>query len=231
MRHIDKALIWDFDGTLAYREGKWTAALLDVLHNEVAECAITHDQLRPYLRDGFPWHAADQAYPPKRSAEEWWGALDHIFERAFIAVGIEAERARKMAKEVRHSYLTPTYWQLFDDTIPALEALSSEGWTHVILSNHVPELKSIIDHLQLSPYFALIFNSAETGYEKPHPQAFRNVLTALENPKTIWMIGDNVSADVMGAEGVGIPAVLVREHHEAARYYCEALSELRSIIN
>ena len=230
MRHIDKALIWDFDGTLAYREGGWAAALLDVLHNELTECSVTHDQLRPHLRDGFPWHAADQAYPPKRSAEKWWSALDQLFERAFIAVGIEAERAARMATEVRHAYSKLTCWRLFDDTIPAMERLSSQGWAHVILSNHVPELRSIIDHLQLNPYFALIFNSAETGYEKPHPQAFRTVLTALDNPRTIWMIGDNVTADVMGAEGVGIPAVLVRRPHEDAKYYCEDLSQLFRII-
>lgn len=231
MKHFDKALIWDFDGTLAYREGGWAAALLDVLRNEIAECAVTHDQLRPHLRDGFPWHATDQAYPPMRSAEQWWNALDPLFERAFTGVGIDAERARTLAPEVRHTYSKLTYWRLFDDTMPAIETLSSQGWAQVILSNHVPELKSIIEHLQLSPHLPLIFNSAETGYEKPHPQAFRNVLTALGNPRRIWMIGDNMSADVLGAEGVGIPAILVRRHHEDARYYCENLLQLPSIVN
>ena len=231
MRRIDKALIWDFDGTLAYREGGWAAALHDVLRNEIADCAVTHDQLRPHLRDGFPWHATDQVYPPRRSAEQWWGALDQLFERAFIAVGIEAKLACKMAREVRHTYSNLTFWQLYDDTIPAMETLSSQGWVHVILSNHVPELKSIIDHLQLSPYLASVFNSAETGYEKPHPQAFYNVLAALDNPDKIWMIGDNINADIMGAEGVGISAVLVRKHHEDAKYYCEDLSQLYTIVN
>ncbi len=31
-------------------------------------------------------------------------------------------------------------WELFDDTLPALDQLSADGWSHVVLSNHVPEL-------------------------------------------------------------------------------------------
>jgi phosphoglycolate phosphatase-like HAD superfamily hydrolase len=45
-----KYLIWDFDGTLAYREGMWSGSLIEVLDREMPTHALTSDMLRPYLR-------------------------------------------------------------------------------------------------------------------------------------------------------------------------------------
>jgi len=77
---------------------------------------------------------------------------------------------------------------------------------------------------------AALFNSAQTGYEKPHPQAFRNVLEWAVEPEAVWMIGDNPKADIAGAEALGIPAILVRTSHPAARYYCAELSQVLPIV-
>lgn len=47
------------------------------------------------------------------------------------------------------------------------------------------------------------------GYEKPHPEAFKIALSTAGNPKFVWMIGDNINADIIGAQNVNIPAILV----------------------
>jgi len=120
---------------------------------------------------------------------------------------------------------------LFEDTIPTLALLTEQSWTHVVLSNHVPELPDIIYHLRLGSYIARIFTSAETGYEKPHPQAFRCVLDALAGAEMVWMIGDILEADVVGAESVGISAILVRRYHENAQCYCPVLSQVPILLN
>jgi putative hydrolase of the HAD superfamily len=226
-----KYLIWDFDGTLGYRPGGWTAALLEVLQREAPTCDVTADQLRPYLQAGFPWHTPEQPHPTVTSADLWWNALDPIFERAFRAIGMNAQRSQHMARQVRQVYPHPASWRLFEDTIPTLARLSAQGWTHMILSNHVPELRSIIGHLQLGAYMSQLFNSAETGYEKPHPQAFRRVLDALDGPAAVWMVGDSMKADVTGATVVGIPGILVRTYHPDAKYCCAELSQIFAIVN
>jgi hypothetical protein len=46
--------------------------------------------LRAHLQTGFPWHTPHQPYLENRAAEQWWNALDYIFERAFVAVGVNA---------------------------------------------------------------------------------------------------------------------------------------------
>jgi putative hydrolase of the HAD superfamily len=224
-------LIWDFDGTLAHRLGGWAEALLEVIHGEAPTCEVTADQLRPHLQAGFPWHTPQQPHPAITSADQWWNALDHVFARAFTAIGIDALRAQRMAKHVRQVYPHPGRWRLFDDTIPALDQLATQGWSHVILSNHVPELPAIIHHLQLGPYIGHIFNSAQTGYEKPHPQAFRHALAALGDIALVWMIGDSLQADVAGASWVGVRSILVRTGHPDAQYSCSELSHVPAIVN
>ncbi len=111
---------------------------------------------------------------------------------------------------MRAAYLHPAAWRLFDDALPALHTLRSDGWRHVILSNHVPELSELIAALGLTPLIDRVFNSAETGFEKPHPGAFRTVLNAIGDTTEIWMVGDSVSADINGAKSVGLPSILVK---------------------
>lgn len=226
-----KYLIWDFDGTLGYRQnGMWSATLLEILRQERPDFHVTMEQIRPYLQAGFPWHNPDRSHTEIKSVEQWWNALDELFEQAFLGIGINPDDVRFLAKQVRHVYPTLTSWRLFDDVLPTLEKLSALGWTHLVLSNHCPELRQIIHFLQLDKYILHIFNSAETGYEKPHRQAFMTLLAALGNIETIWMIGDSMESDILGADAVGLPGILVRKFHVKAEYYCATLNEISEII-
>jgi putative hydrolase of the HAD superfamily len=168
------------------------------------------ETVRPFMRRGFPWHTPDSPNPPNRPADDWWLALRPVFEEAFVACRIPPEQAAELAPRVRTVYLDLAEWRLFDDTLEVLDQLSGEGWVHAILSNHVPELPDIIRGLGLAPLIHRVVNSAETGFEKPHAGAYRSALAVLDDPGQIWMIGDNITADVLGAESAGIPAILAR---------------------
>jgi putative hydrolase of the HAD superfamily len=226
-----KLLIWDFDETLGYRHGgAWMASLFEVMQQETPGSPVTLDELERYTRAGFPWHTPEVPHPDLNSADAWWAALEGIFREAYEGVGFAPERARSMAKLVRPTYLDVARWRLYDDTTATLAALAEMGWTHVILSNLVPELTDLIDGLGLSGYFARVFNSAITGYEKPHPEAYRIVLRAFPDATTRWMIGDSYHADVQGPAAVGIPAVLVHRHHPDAERYVATLAELPDVL-
>jgi putative hydrolase of the HAD superfamily len=208
----------------------WSAALLEVIQREAPGFDVSIEQIRPYLQSGFPWHAPDRPHLEIRSADQWWEALFPVLEQAFKGVGFEPARARSMAERVRHVYTAPERWRLFHDTMPTLERLSARGWTHVILSNHVPELGQIARSLGLEPHVGAVFSSAETGYEKPHPQAFRAVLDIFPGTTTVWMIGDSMGVDIAGARAIGIPAILVRRYHEDAEFYCAGLSQVPTVV-
>ncbi len=221
-------LVWDFDGTLGYREGGWSGALLEVLTANSVAAGIGCHQISAHLKSGFPWHVPEETREATK-ADDWWGSLEPIFSGAFIGVGIERDAALRLATEVRAAYIEPTRFRLYPDTKPALERLSHSSWQHALLTNHVPELDLVLEHLELRDSFTGVFNSAETGVEKPHAQAFRNVLDAL-GPETAWMIGDNPVADIAGAEAVELPAILVRKQATGARHACTDLHEIVTFL-
>lgn len=224
-------LIWDFDGTLAERRGMWSAALLEALETELPGHSLTPESLIPYLQTGFPWHEPQNVRETKVSAEEWWQALYPVFVRAYCeGLQLENAQAHRLCKAAREAYVNPRNWVLFEDTLPSLKALAAAGWKHVILSNHVPELSQIVQALGIGRYFEAIFNSAETGIEKPHPRAFHNVLASLGQVKSVWMIGDSITTDVNGAIAAGLQAALVRKPHADAAVYHETLDQLAAFL-
>ncbi|MFN2109160.1 MAG: HAD family hydrolase [Anaerolineae bacterium] len=228
-------LIWDFDGTLGYRVsgsggGAWTTSLLETIRLALPDHTITPEQLRPYMQTGFPWHQPEHPHPYLATGEMWWEALYPVLERACWGVGLDADRARTVVRRFRAVYLDLDRWRLFDDVLPTLDALSARGWVHVILSNHVPELTDIVQYLGLTSRVGCVFNSAKIGYEKPHPRAFKIALETLPDVETAWMIGDSFTADVQGAEQVGIPAILVRRPHPNASRYCASLTDVPMVI-
>ncbi len=127
-------------------------------------------------------------------------------------------------------YTEASNWALFDDTLPALQRLASLGWSHVVLSNHVPELPDILRYLGVENYLEAIFCSAQIGYEKPNPNAFRIVLAAYPEANPIWMIGDNPEADFAGARGNGMRAILARRPHPGIEPFALDLLKVEKIL-
>ena len=221
-------LLWDFDGTLAQRAGGWSSALAEAAAQSAPQLGLTPGDLRQHLQKGFPWHAPEIEHAGL-TAEEWWAELHPLFARAYRAAGADPDQARQLAGQVRAAYLNPAAWRRFDDALPALQALSARGWQHVLLSNHVPELPHLLARLALESSFAAVFNSAQTGWEKPNPHAFRRALDWIGPGATVWMIGDNLKSDLLGAREAGLPGVLVRQR-VAGLPCCDHLMALVEIL-
>lgn len=227
-----RLLIWDFDGTLAHRRGEtgWSILLAETLDAEEPGHGFAADTFRPSLRHGFPWHRPETPHPELGEPGAWWASVRPLLARAYEAVGYPPDRAAELAAAAQRLYVDPSVgWALFADTRPALERLAAAGWRHAILSNHVPELRRIVSALGLDDLVAYLACSAETGYEKPHPRAFAALLEELR-PDEAWMIGDNVVADVLGAEALGIPAVLVRRPDARATRYADSLAGVEAFV-
>ena len=202
---MTRAVLWDFDGTLAHRaRGMWSATLAEALDAVLPGHGATVDGLRPGLRDGFPWHMPDTGHA-HADADAWWTALGPLLVRACAGAGVIVDAAPLVAA-MRERYLDPACWALYDDTLPALAALAA--YRHVVVSNHVPELPALVTALGL-PVDAVV-TSAAVGWEKPHARMWAAARAAAGDPDEAWMVGDNPVADVAGAEAAGIPAILVR---------------------
>jgi len=224
-------LIWDFHGTLGYRAGGiWTASLAKVLEVERPDFAFEIEAIRPHVQSGFPWHTPEVSHTHITSADAWWESLRPLFTKTFQSIGLANDEADRLSRKVREVYADPSEWRLFDDTRPALDRLSEAGWTHCILSNHIPELAAIVSHLGVLDRFVAVVNSAEIGYEKPHPEAYRRALQELSRPEVVWMIGDSYEADIAGAWALGIPGILVRRKDARAEQWCETLVAVADLL-
>jgi len=213
---MSRTVLWDFDGTLAQRPGMWAGCLVEALDEHEPGHSVRADDVRPFLRDGFPWHAPLTPHPELSDPEAWWRSVGGLLARAYAGVGIEQARAARLATLARRRYVDPAAgWTLFPDTTPVLSTLRDAGWRHVILSNHVPELPELVLGLGLDGLVDAVITSAAIGYEKPHPEAYACARRIAGD--VAFMVGDNYEADVAGAEAVGIPAVLVRREDARAQ--------------
>jgi putative hydrolase of the HAD superfamily len=205
--------------------------LIETLDDYEPGHGVDSDQLRPFLHDGFPWHRPELPHPELCDSGAWWTHVEMLLTATYEGVGLEAPRARTLARLARHRYVDPSRgWRLFDDTLRTLERLRSDGWRHAILSNHVPELPALAAGLGLSPLIGVVLTSALTGYEKPNPKAFELALERCGWPGETLMVGDNPVADVAGAEAAGIPAVLVRSEPQPRLRYAPSLAALAGVL-
>ena len=225
-----KVIFWDFHGTLVEEPGGWPQTLVDVLDRHQPGHGIDREAIRPFLQSGFPWHRPAEPHPELADGDSWWGSLEPLFSNAFGSVGIPWSKSAFLARQVRTVYIESGRYRVFDDTLPSLRILSSAGWGHAILSNHVPERPLIVESLGLLDAFEIIINSSVTGYEKPHPRAYEIALDSVGHPARVWMIGDNPDADVIGAEMAGIPAILARRADPRCQRMASDLAHVAAII-
>jgi putative hydrolase of the HAD superfamily len=210
-------LFWDFEGTLARRPFLWAGVVREVLSEHELAWGVERPVIALHLKSGFPWQEADRPHPELSTPEAWWNRVGGVLEHAMTAVGVDTETAHALVPEVRAAFLNPATWLVFEDTRPVLSQTAEMGWSNVVLSNHAPELPELVEGLGLGDLVDLTLTSATLGYEKPHPEAFNAALKAVGTPAEKWSIGDSLTADVVGAERAGIPAILVRRPGDFGR--------------
>lgn len=108
---------------------------------------------------------------------------------------------------------------VFPDVMPALKQLRDHGIKLGIVTNasepmwlRDTELERY-DLLQYFPEKELRISAADVGYLKPHPRIFKYALEKMEtSAEETLFIGDNPVADIAGAQGIGMRAVLRINH-------------------
>jgi putative hydrolase of the HAD superfamily len=226
----ERVILWDFDGTLAFREGGWSGLVVDIVRQFDSASTVRIEDVRPYMRTGFPWHSPEVVRDPPHSADAWWSDLDSLLTRAFEAAGVSSACVEGHVSLFRACYLQPAAWQVYPDVLDALREMSELGWTQGILSNHVPELETLVASLGLNEHISRVFSSGCIGCEKPNRILFEHALRQLGYPEQVWMVGDNYHADIVGAETLNVPSILVRNFHPDAPQFCPTLRDVPKII-
>lgn len=108
--------------------------------------------------------------------------------------------------------------ELFNDTISTLEQLKLLGIPVYLLSNSIFKknvMKKFVNQYDLEKYFVNIHFSADYKIRKPHKDIFKIVFDDIKKYDTsiemeqVYFIGDNLEADVLGAENFGFTPVFI----------------------
>ena len=137
---------------------------------------------------------------------EFFGRYEQlILDTAGISVSIDlAQRVWKVAMSVPKDFIP------FSDAVPALQQLRDAGYQVGVITNLRRDLDQLCQQVGLSPYLDFTVSSEEVGMEKPHPPIFMAALKRLgAAPQEVVHVGDQLRSDVMGAQGVGMQAVLI----------------------
>jgi len=139
--------------------------------------------------------------------------------------------------------VTQSNWALEEDAIPVLKKLEETGYRLGIISNagDDQDVQQLMRRFKIRQYFDFILTSAACSYRKPHPRIFE---LALANwyllPTEAVMVGDNLIADIQGAQNAGLYGVWISrranpemEQQEAVRpdASMSSLTELPAILD
>jgi HAD superfamily hydrolase (TIGR01662 family) len=206
-----KGIIFDLGSTLMYIDGEWeeiraqnAANLLAFLQAEGLDLEEEpfRDALRRQGERGWATARATRVeYLAEQRVRETLAELGHPhLDGHLLAQGVKAFFRHEEAR-----------WTAFPDAVPTLEALHGAGYRVGLISNASDDglIQRLVRNLGFEPYLNPALNSAGVGIRKPDPRIFQLVLEewGLE-PVEVAMVGDTLTADILGAQLSGMRSVL-----------------------
>lgn len=142
--------------------------------------------------------------------DEFWLRFVRASLRGAGGSEVDDGLARRALEPLREAFKPADTWKVFDDVVPALEALRAGGCRLGIVSNWDSRLPALLERLGLGDYFDAIGVSALQRVEKPDPRLFRHVLDRLgARPEQALHVGDVPELDGAGARSAGVDAVMI----------------------
>jgi len=211
-RNFIRAILFDFGGTLMYGRRDWTPVV-----------ARADDVLTEHLR------AQGMEINPNTFPIEFRKKLDNYFkqresdllETTYTSVLRELlmhkgyddipSNVLRAALDALFS-VTQSNWTLEEDAIPTLKKLRVMGYNLGIISNagDDTDVQQLARGFGITEYFDFILTSAACSYRKPHPRIFELALSNWYcHPNEAVMVGDNLDADIRGAQEAGIYGIWI----------------------
>jgi putative hydrolase of the HAD superfamily len=139
-------------------------------------------------------------------ARAFWQEYNELI---LAELGVEKRRA-ELARQLTERFWHPHSWRVFPEVHDVLRTLRERGMQLAVISNFTDALIALCETHELDGYFDCLVASAVTGAQKPDAGIFREALRRTgADPAQSLHVGDNYVADILGARGSGIEAVLV----------------------
>jgi putative hydrolase of the HAD superfamily len=140
------------------------------------------------------------------------GNTDHSFWWMFYSqllseIGLEDDVVRdQLVTSIRNSGNWDT---IRPGTADQLQEIGSR-YQMAVISNADGRIEDVLRKCGIAHCFRNITDSGIAGYEKPHPEIFRQALKSMNAvPEESLYVGDVYSVDYLGATGAGMQAILM----------------------
>lgn len=201
-------VFWDFDGTLVYSNHLWSNSVFSALKQTDSNTKIQFKDIRKCMATGFTWHTPYNDELQQMTGSKWWNFMINKIRNDCISLGADIVIADTAAKMVPEIIKKRENYTLYDDCVETLKSSIYFGNKNVILSNNFPDLIDVLIKLDLVKFFDDVIVSAEIGYDKPRREIFEYAKLKYPDEKYI-MIGDSITADIIGGKNAGMKTVLV----------------------
>ncbi|MCW5516770.1 YjjG family noncanonical pyrimidine nucleotidase [Muriicola sp. Z0-33] len=131
-----------------------------------------------------------------------------------------------------HDYIAhlSSFNHLFPNAIDILEYLKPKYKLHVITNGFQEIQEKKMRNSGILDYFSHVVNSEMAGVKKPNPHIFQLALNrAGAHPENAIMVGDNLEADILGAQAVGFHTLHFNAHNDPLHDYCKMIHDLSEI--
>ena len=156
------------------------------------------------------------------------------FADTFTQLGVNPELF-PLKFEEEYLEICPTKTNLFPNAHETLSYLKNRYTLHLISNGFREACEKKLHHSNLAPYFQTIVISEIFGVNKPDPRIFKHALDNGKADKEVSvMIGDNLDADIRGAQNAGIKAIFfnpleIEKPHDV-NYMIKDLKELQQMF-
>jgi len=143
---------------------------------------------------------------------KWIVYMDSVFRTLKIKDAALNARIRERLKN-------GTSFRVYPHTVEVVKKLQKAGYITGIISNAPRQLFGILKRCKIDKLFNPIVVSEDVGYEKPSPQIFKEALKrAKVHAHEAVYVGDNLIADIHGAQKAGIYPVWVTRNTKNAQF-------------
>jgi HAD superfamily hydrolase (TIGR01549 family) len=203
---MPRVLLFDLDDTILRFTAGQPNFWLRALQHHLPHAVERHAQLNAHIEavNQHYWSEPERAF---RGRQDMHGARRTVARAVLEPEGVALELCDCIADEVtehKEAHVHP-----FEGAIAALGVLRERGHRLALLTNGSALFqRRKLQRFALEPLFDLILIEGELGYGKPDARVFQAALDHFGvAPQEAWMIGDNLEADIAGAQQLGICGV------------------------
>jgi putative hydrolase of the HAD superfamily len=202
---IPKAILFDLDDTILIEDeasNKAWEEISRIFAEKTGLCGSA--ELYKRIREASRWFWSDPVRSKEATASFYRARLTYV-KIVLHGLGCDDE---KLANEIVIAFtaMKDSLIEFYPNAEETVRTISNRGIKLALLTNGDGVVqRNRVERFGLPAYFPVCLIEGELGFGKPDPRVFQLALDKLAvTPEDVWMVGDLLETDIIGAKGMGI---------------------------